>query len=72
RHKNTVFLNTLAVAYASASRFDDAISTAEQALDLAESAGNERLSQKLKGRIKLFKEALSHIEKPPIKDNISE
>jgi Flp pilus assembly protein TadD len=72
RHKNTVFLNTLAVAYASASRFDDAISTAEQALDLAESAGNESLAQQLKRRIKLFKGARSDNEKPAINDNIAE
>ena len=71
-HKNTAFLNTLAVAYFYVNRFDDAVSTAEKALELAQAAGNESLEQTLKGRIKIFKEGESYIEKSVIKDKPSE
>lgn len=71
-HKNTVFLNTLSVAYFSANRFDAAVTTSEKALKLAEAAGNENLAQKIRGRLELFKEGRSHIEKPLTKDKIPE
>ena len=71
-HKNTVFLNTLAVAYFSANRFDEAASTAEKTLKLAEAAGNENLAQEIRGRLELFKKGKSHIDKPLIKDNVPE
>ena len=71
-HKNTVFLNTLAVAYFYANKFDDAVSTAEKALELAEATGNENLAQEIRGRLELFKKGKSHIDKPLIKDNVPE
>jgi tetratricopeptide (TPR) repeat protein len=70
-HKNTKFLNTLAVAYFYANRFDEAISTAEKALELAQASGDEGLTQKLKNRIMLFQEAKS-FENAPKKDEASE
>ena len=71
-NENTVLLNTLAVAYASAGRFDDSVTTAEKALELAEAAGNENLAQKIRGRLKLFKEGRSYIEKPLVEEKTSE
>lgn len=63
-HNNPLLLNTLAVAYASADRFDDAVSTAKKALELAETAGNKNLAKKIRGLLKLFKEDQSYIQKP--------
>ena len=63
-HENATIFDTLAVAYASAGRFDEAVSTAEKALELARAAGNATLEQKVKSRITLFKEGQRYIEKP--------
>ncbi|MHC5182670.1 MAG: tetratricopeptide repeat protein [Planctomycetota bacterium] len=71
-HKNAGVLDTLAVAYASAGRFNDAVSTAEKALEIAEAVGNENLAQEIRGRIELFKEGRKYIEKPEINNNMSE
>ena len=46
-----IYLRTLAVAYAEAGRFDDAIETAERALPLAEAAGNSALAFDLRNNI---------------------
>ncbi len=61
-HKNEEFLDTLAAAYASADRFDEAVSTAEKALKLAEEAGNENTAQEIKGHLKLFRQGRSYSE----------
>ncbi|HEG42497.1 MAG TPA: tetratricopeptide repeat protein [Phycisphaerales bacterium] len=61
-HKNTAFFDTLAAAYASADRFDEAVSTAEKALKRAEAAGNENLTQEIKGHLKLFRQGRSYSE----------
>jgi tetratricopeptide (TPR) repeat protein len=44
-HK-TIYIGTLAAAYAEAGRFDDAISTAQKACDLAEKSGQKDLLQR--------------------------
>jgi tetratricopeptide (TPR) repeat protein len=43
--RNPPFLGTLAAAYAEAGRFEDAIRTAEEARDLARTAGNQNLAE---------------------------
>ncbi|MHC5157030.1 MAG: tetratricopeptide repeat protein, partial [Planctomycetota bacterium] len=63
-HENATIFDTLSVAYASAGRFDEAVSTAAKALELARAAGNATLEQKVKGRIKLFKAGQRYIEQP--------
>ena len=52
-------LDTLAVAYAAAGNFEEAIETAEKALKLAESYGEKDLSWQIRSRIELYK-----IDKP--------
>jgi tetratricopeptide (TPR) repeat protein len=47
-------LDTLAAAYAEVGRFDQAISIARRARDLAASRGNHRLMEQLDARIKLY------------------
>jgi cytochrome c-type biogenesis protein CcmH/NrfG len=47
-------LMTLATAYAEAGRFDEAVDTAQRALELAERNGDDRLSSELQRRLTLF------------------
>ena len=54
-HKNAGVLDTLAAAQASAGRFTDAAMTAEKALVLAHSTGDEKLAKALPARIALYK-----------------
>lgn len=53
-YKNPTFLDTLAAAYAAAGRFDDAVKTAKQALDIAKSGGQEDLINEIQNHIKLY------------------
>src|SRR5207245_1422138 len=42
-HPNAIVLRTLAAAYAEAGRFNDAVTTAQQAIEIAKATGNEGL-----------------------------
>lgn len=53
-YKNPNFLDTLAAAYAAAGRFDNAVKTAKQALDIAKSGGQEDLINEIQNHIKLY------------------
>jgi tetratricopeptide (TPR) repeat protein len=53
-YKDPMLLDTLAVAYAAADRFDEAKATAEKALNIAKSSGKEDLAGKIQKRIKLY------------------
>jgi hypothetical protein len=53
--KQTIFVGTLAAAYAEAGRFDDAISTAEKACALAEKSGEQNLLQKNQELLELYR-----------------
>jgi spermidine synthase len=48
-------LDTLAVAYAAAGRFTDAVTTAEKAVQLAQSAGQARLAEAIQARLELYR-----------------
>lgn len=48
-------LNTLAVAYAAAGRFDDAVAAAQKALDLARSAGQRKLIGEIEAQLELYR-----------------
>ncbi len=48
-------LDTLAVAYAAAGRFDDAIATARKAIDLARPAGQAELVKEIQARLELYR-----------------
>ena len=52
--ENPLFLRTLAAAYAEAGRFDDAVRTAQQALTLAQAAGQSGLVERLNGELKFY------------------
>ena len=53
-HKNPVFLNTLAAAYASANRNSEAIQIAQKALKLAQSTGKTELAAKIQTRLQMY------------------
>ena len=54
QHKNPAYLDTLAVAYAAAGRFDQAVQTAGTAIDRAEAAGRGPLATELRARLGLY------------------
>ena len=49
------YLDTLAVAYAAVGRFNDAISTAQHAIELARSAGLPELAKKIRAHLDLYR-----------------
>ena len=53
-YKDPILLDTLAVAYAAAGRFDEAKATAEKALNIAKKTGRENLAIAIQKRIKLY------------------
>jgi tetratricopeptide (TPR) repeat protein len=51
-----ILFRTLAAAYAESGRFSEAIQTAQQGIELANSQGNSRLATELQGNIALYQE----------------
>ena len=64
KYENPRLLNTLAAAYAAAGRFSEAVATAEKALNLAVSSGQNRLAEEIQEHLSLYKESRPYIEKP--------
>jgi tetratricopeptide (TPR) repeat protein len=65
-----LYLDTLAAAYAETRQFSDAVSTAEEAVALAKSAGQPRLADELQSRLNLYRAGHPYREsaqKPPSK-----
>jgi len=56
------FLDTLAIAYAAAGRFQDAVETADKAFKLAQSSQQEQLALQIQARLNLYKEGRPYIE----------
>jgi tetratricopeptide (TPR) repeat protein len=50
------YLDTLAVAYAAAGRFNDAIATAQKAIGLARAAGQSQLAAEIQGHLESYRE----------------
>jgi tetratricopeptide (TPR) repeat protein len=57
--KNPNILDTLAAAFAEAGRFDDAMRTAQKALELARAAGQQDLVEELNGEMKRYEAGLA-------------
>ena len=53
-YKDPMLLDTLAVSYAAAGRFEEAKATANKALSIAKSSGRENLAVAIQNRIKLY------------------
>lgn len=62
-YKDPMVLDTLAVAYAAAGRFDDAVSWANKAFKIAKANGREEFAQEIQNRLKLYKAGLPYREK---------
>ncbi|MEA3227293.1 MAG: tetratricopeptide repeat protein, partial [Planctomycetota bacterium] len=61
-HENASILDTLAAAYAAAGRFDRAIATAQEAIELASTAGAEELADYLRKQLEIYKNLEFKIE----------
>jgi tetratricopeptide (TPR) repeat protein len=55
-HREAACLETLAGAYAAANRFDEAVRTAQDAMELARSAGDTALVQRLVAAVTLYRQ----------------
>jgi len=62
-HKNPVILDTLAAAYAAAGRFNDAIATAEQAINIVKASGRNDIINEIQNRVELYKAGRAYIQK---------
>jgi len=54
-HANAIVLRTLAAAYAETGRFNDAIQTAQQGIEIAKATGNEGLISDLERSVAAFR-----------------
>jgi Flp pilus assembly protein TadD len=54
-YKETIFVGTLAAAYAEAGRFEEAVATAQKAIALASAAGQRDLEQKNRQLLELYR-----------------
>ncbi|MCK4753309.1 MAG: tetratricopeptide repeat protein [Planctomycetes bacterium] len=61
-YDSPILLDTLAVAYASDGRFPEAIAVSKKAVNFAVSAGQEKLTEEIRNRIKLYKNNQPYIE----------
>jgi hypothetical protein len=62
-YKEPAILDTLAIAYAAAGKFDDAIIRAKQAIDAAKARRQEKLALEIEGRLELYRKGISYIQK---------
>jgi peroxiredoxin len=62
--RNPHVLDTLAVAYASAGRFEEAKQAAQRAEQIARSAGEEEFADSIAGRIRLFEAGQPYLDEP--------
>ena len=60
------FLDTLAVSYAAAGRFEDAVRAATQAAELAEARGEAAVAREIRGRITLLRARRAWIDPPRV------
>jgi len=61
-YENASLLDTLAAAYAAAGKFAQAIETAEEALESAQSSGQNQLMDEIQNRLRLYKAGQPYIE----------
>lgn len=61
-------LDTLAAAYAAAGRFDEAVHTASQAVELADARGKADLSRDIGAKLALYRDRRPFVEAPSIRE----
>jgi tetratricopeptide (TPR) repeat protein len=62
-YKITRMLDTLAAAYAAGGRFDEAVRTAEQAVNIAKNSGQKDIADEIQKRVELYKAGKRYIQK---------
>ena len=62
RYRSPGSLDTLAAAYAAAGAFDEAVDTAQKALQLCRSPGQEALKEEIRNHLGLFREGKPYVE----------
>ena len=62
KYKEVSFMDTLAVAYAAMGRFEEAVTMAQKAIDLASVTGLENLKQQIRNRLLLYKAGQAYRE----------
>ena len=65
-----LFMDTLAVAYAAAGRFAEAIETAKRAIGLAESSDQTGLAEQIRGRLRLYQAGEPYYQPRPSPEGI--
>ncbi|MGD0650694.1 MAG: tetratricopeptide repeat protein [Verrucomicrobiia bacterium] len=55
-NRRPAYLDTLAAAYAATGRFNDAVATAEKAVELARSAGQSQVVDEIEARLRLYRD----------------
>lgn len=60
------YLDTLGAAYATAGRFDEAIASAQKAIELARSAGQRQLVEEIQTRLELYRSGKAYREAIPV------
>jgi len=63
-YKKPDLLDTLSVAYAAAARFDEAIETAQKAIDLTDSSEQSNLADEIKKHLELYKAGKPYRQQP--------
>jgi tetratricopeptide (TPR) repeat protein len=61
-YEKPYLLDTLAAAYAASGKFDNAVVTAEKALELAQSLGDKELTKEIRKRLYLYKAGQPYVE----------
>jgi tetratricopeptide (TPR) repeat protein len=62
-YKNAAFIDTLAAAYAAGGKFEEAVITAQKAIDAARATGQVALVEKIQERLKLYKSGQRYYKK---------
>ncbi|MHC4982687.1 MAG: tetratricopeptide repeat protein [Planctomycetota bacterium] len=65
RRSQPALLDTLAAAYAAAGRFDEAITTAKEAIDLANASGQAQLAREIQERLRLYRDGKPYRRQRP-------
>ena len=68
RHQVPGDVDTLAAAYAAAGRFNDAITAAEKAIELARAAGQSQLVGEIQARLQLYRSGRAYSQTPDMKN----
>lgn len=70
RYEQSDLLDTLAVAYASSGRFEEAIEVSEKAIELAKMSGQKDLADEIQSRLQLYQAGQPYHKSRPAQNNV--